>query len=139
MTNKQFMELHAFDNNGKEARHGRLLKDAQGNIFSYGAHYPLLFKVCGLRFVNTRGYSQTTSKHIGIARSLASLRVNLPYNCSRFDFYTVKKALENSLNSLNTVINDIVRHGTQREASLLEAKQGVIKTLDKLNSALMGE
>lgn len=36
-------------------------------IFSYGDHYPLLFKIDGMYFVNTAGYSVTTSKHIGWA------------------------------------------------------------------------
>lgn len=44
-------------------------QDYDGNFYSYGSHYPLLFKVDGQWFINNAGYSVSTSKHIGWAHS----------------------------------------------------------------------
>lgn len=40
-----------------------------GTVYSYGRHYPLAFHLRGLDFVNNRGYSNTTAKHINWAQS----------------------------------------------------------------------
>jgi hypothetical protein len=59
--------------------------DTDGNIYSYGRHYPLLFEVEGLTFVNVAGYSNTTSKHISWARQAVdnAIPVKLDYNKDR--------------------------------------------------------
>lgn len=46
-------------------------------IYSYGVHYPLLFKVGNVWILNDRGYSNTTGKHISWAGSFADYRVHL--------------------------------------------------------------
>lgn len=42
-----------------------------GVLYSYGSHYPLMFKVNDVLFINTSGYSNTTAKHINWAWSAA--------------------------------------------------------------------
>lgn len=71
MTNGEFIEK-AFYNQTKKREHGNLFSDSKGNIYSYGYHYPLLFTASdndSLAFVNTTGYSNSTSKHIGHAHA----------------------------------------------------------------------
>lgn len=45
--------------------------DSDGDVivYSYGRHYPLAKIINGKGYVNNRGYSMTTSKHIGWAFS----------------------------------------------------------------------
>lgn len=41
--------------------------DGQVTVYSYGYHYPLAKIINGVGFVNNRGYSNTTAKHINWA------------------------------------------------------------------------
>lgn len=59
--------------------------DKLGNIYSYGYHYPLLFKVGGLTFRNTRGYSNTTAKHIGWCYGFDAVDVELS-GCNQYSW-----------------------------------------------------
>lgn len=51
----------------KETKNASVIQDTDGNFYSYGYHYPLLFNVADHWFINTAGYSNTTSKHIAWA------------------------------------------------------------------------
>lgn len=63
---------------GKIGRCSSVTQGTDGTFYSYGPHYPLLFKVQGLGWVaNVRGYSNTTAKHIGYASMHALHRVDL--------------------------------------------------------------
>lgn len=69
-------------NAGREGRQkffSSVLKGSDGTIYSYGYHYPLLFKINNLWFVNRTGYSVTTSKHI-----------NWAYSASHYTAYGLK-------------------------------------------------
>jgi hypothetical protein len=48
-----------------------------GVLFSYGRHYPLLFKIKGFIFCNIAGYSMTTAKHIVYSGYLSDYTVRL--------------------------------------------------------------
>ena len=70
MTSLQFIEKQFYATHGLEKHHNSLYRDSKGNIYSYGYHYPLMFTAddsSRLVFINTTGYSNTTSKHIGHA------------------------------------------------------------------------
>lgn len=73
MTTREFIERTYNTTNEKWGRYGyerrcsSVLTDRDGNVYSYGYHYPLAFKVAGLDFINTQGYSVTTAKHINWA------------------------------------------------------------------------
>lgn len=64
MTTQEFINKNYNTKANKERKCSSVYADNSGNIFSYGRHYPLLFTVKGLTFRNTRGYSNTTAKHI---------------------------------------------------------------------------
>lgn len=74
MTSREFIERQFGVDNGKERWCSSIYKDSYGNIFSYGKHYPLLFKIAGEAFVNDSGYSVTTAKHIGWAKQATDYR-----------------------------------------------------------------
>lgn len=67
MTSKEFMQKKFKKADGKVQTFASIMKDGDGNIYSYGYHYPLLFSVNGKNYINTSGYSVTTAKHIGWA------------------------------------------------------------------------
>lgn len=49
--------------------------DPDGVVYSYGSHYPLAVIIDGRGYVNRRGYSATTAKHIGWAYSALADRL----------------------------------------------------------------
>lgn len=61
------------------ARNNSLIKDDNNNVYSYGIHYPLLFRVGDKVLLNDIGYSNSTSKHIDYAAQVDSnaIRVKL--------------------------------------------------------------
>lgn len=67
MTSAEFIAKQFGNDNGETKTLSSIFKDGKGNIYSYGRHYPLLFKVGDLTFRNNSGYSNTTAKHIGWA------------------------------------------------------------------------
>jgi hypothetical protein len=69
MTSKEFIERE-YLSAGREKSFSSIYKDSAGNIYSYGPHYPLLFRVDGIDYINVTGYSSTTAKHISWARSV---------------------------------------------------------------------
>lgn len=56
-----------------------LYSDMYQNVYSYGIHYPLLFRVGSKVLINDIGYSNTTSKHINHAKNVEpdAIRVKL--------------------------------------------------------------
>jgi hypothetical protein len=70
MTSREFIQKQFGNADGKTKTLSSIFKDERGNIYSYGRHYPLLFKVGELVFRNNTGYSNTTAKHIGWAGSV---------------------------------------------------------------------
>lgn len=80
MTTQEFIKRKYQLDNGREQWCSSVLKDHEGNMYSYGYHYPLVFRINGLDFVNVRGYSSSTSKHILWARQAVpdAIPVKLP-------------------------------------------------------------
>ena len=68
MTTQEFISRQFGNANGENKSLSSVTKDGNGNIYSYGRHYPLLFEIDGVNFVNATGYSNTTAKHINWAR-----------------------------------------------------------------------
>lgn len=81
MTSRDFIKKTYQVPSDRERHCSSVFTDYDGNVYSYGYHYPLLFRVGGLDFVNDRGYSVTTAKHIGWAHSAidyTGISVELP-------------------------------------------------------------
>lgn len=103
MTSREFIAKNFSTYSDKQRECSSVMADHHGSIYSYGYHYPLLFKVGGLNFVNTAGYSNTTAKHIGWAWSAVrdrgehAIGIDLP---SRRGYYPVDYTLEDLRNIL---------------------------------------
>lgn len=69
MTTRDFIKQTYNTTADRERRCSSVFTDYDGNVYSYGYHYPLVFNVDGINVVNTRGYSNTTAKHISWAWS----------------------------------------------------------------------
>lgn len=69
MTTREFIAKTYGTEATRDRQCSSVFTDNNGNVYSYGYHYPLLFKVAGHNFVNTTGYSTTTAKHINWAWS----------------------------------------------------------------------
>lgn len=75
MTSREFIEKALRDTTKKTwCSSVTSHKDLGGGItvYSYGWHYPLVKIINGYAFVNDKGYSNTTAKHINWAFSAAS-------------------------------------------------------------------
>lgn len=71
MTNQEFIANCVYGRYNKPKNHGSLVWDGK-HVYSYGSHYPLLVNIgADTWLVNTARYSNTTSKHISIARGYA--------------------------------------------------------------------
>jgi len=72
MNNGTFIEKAFYGKTKKEHNNYSLKRDGHQNVYSYGIHYPLLFRVGDLTLLNDIGYSNSTSKHINLARGVDS-------------------------------------------------------------------
>ena len=134
MTNYDYVQANAFK---PDTRHGNLFTDGNGTMYSYGHHYPLLFKVNGLSFVNVRGYSNTTAKHISYARAEARHEVKLNgYERDDISPETIKKALEDEKTYLNEKISNIKRKNTKKEELLQHRVNEIEQALTELQGTL---
>lgn len=136
MKNSEFISQYKFTPNKS---HGNLFTDGNGTMYSYGYHYPLLFKVNGLTFVNEMGYSSTTSKHIAHCRPYANYQVQLLFHDSwggrSTQYENVLKSLEKELQYINEQIAELKRHNTQKEARLLSERERVENTIRALKDS----
>lgn len=126
MTTREFMERNLNYQPSKETWCSSVMQDTTGNFYSYGYHYPLLFKVAGHWFVNTMGYSNTTAKHINWAWSAIDYNATA-VELSRDDarvissswasddekLQAIKSALRRKLNDIKEVMLAKKRHDTQ--------------------------
>ena len=72
MTTAQFIYNTYATRATSERRCSSVITDTEGTVYSYGYHYPLLIRVGEFDVLNTRGYSNTTAKHIHWARHAVS-------------------------------------------------------------------
>jgi hypothetical protein len=113
MTNEQFIAkyAHSIGYTSIPSKTCNNLFFERGVIYSYGYHYPLLFKVNGKVFRNIQGYSVTTSKHIGLAGIYKDFDIKIKGNntfsnasyAGTLEQFT-KDELQNEYNSLNEKI-----------------------------------
>lgn len=91
MTTREFINKYAGIADGKVRECSSVFKDADGNIYSYGYHYPLIFKVGGLFIRNTSGYSNTTARHIQWTRDIDAVDVPIR-GCNQYSYNNSENA-----------------------------------------------
>lgn len=77
MTTREFIYKRFYLETNKTSC-SSVLSDSDGNIYSYGYHYPLLFTVADKTIRNVKGYSNTTQRHIMRSRDVPAIDVHVP-------------------------------------------------------------
>lgn len=72
MNNGTFIKKAFYGQTRKTHNNYSLKVDSHQNVYSYGIHYPLLFRVGDKVLLNDIGYSNSTAKHINLARGVDS-------------------------------------------------------------------
>lgn len=85
MTTQEFINKAWYGNTRKRFC-SSVFKDNRGNLYSYGYHYPLLFRLNGVAIRNTSGYSTSTNRHISWTRDIEAVDVKVPYSFRLSDY-----------------------------------------------------
>lgn len=133
----------------RERKCSSVFTDYEGVVYSYGYHYPLAFHLKGLDFVNVRGYSSTTSKHIAWAKraldyqyvgvelnSDDTFRLTRGYATEEQKLHTIRKTLERQLTSVQETMRSKTRKDTSVYKQLETDEVRTIQALLKVNKAL---
>lgn len=126
MTSREFIERQLGNADGKTRELSSIYKDGNGQIYSYYHHYPLVFQAAGLTFVNTRGYSSTTGKHISWAWRAAgynSIGVELS-GCNQYSY----RNPENKRKVANMLYENANGYGKHSDRQILRAVLRDLKT-----------
>jgi hypothetical protein len=116
---------------------------AEGDcIYSYGYHYPLLFKITThtgkqLLVTNRRGYSSTTSKHISYASYNSDLSVILGHGI-RYgnDLYSATSNYNNVINGLNDELAELSRTMHEKKRKDTQVYKSLQWQYDRVVTAL---
>lgn len=103
-----------------------------GNFYSYGPHYPLLFKLGKHWMVNTMGYSASTSKHIGWAHQATIRTLSVDLQGSSISRANVKASLLKQVKELKAKIAK-GRNGSHAQEWRKHDLEDVLRTLVMLN------
>jgi len=139
MTTRDFIAKTYNTFSDRERRCSSVFTDYNGTVFSYGYHYPLLFRVEGHTFVNVRGYSNTTAKHINWARSAEPDAI--PVILSRddriqyLDLNVLKSRLYEQLNDIMEQLKSKTRRDTQVYRDLQRQHEVVYNAIQQLERA----
>ena len=133
MTTQEFIERKYQVDNGREQWCSSVLKDHEGNMYSYGYHYPLVFRINNLDFINTTGYSSTTGRHILWARRAVpgAIEVKLPYGIRlrEVGVSDIHDCLMKELEQLRVEMNNKRRKDTQVYRYLEQEAERVTQAL----------
>ena len=139
MTNKQFIDRfvhNGFQDDHKQSPTGALWHN-NGILYSYGYHYPLMFKVRGLVFRNIESYSNTTGKHIGLCGAHSDHDVKLYFEDAvyrRMEPMLIVDALVTESIAIDKTISKIKRKDTIKEQNL----RNRLAQIDNAINALAG-
>jgi hypothetical protein len=125
MTTQDFIRKNYGISSYKERRCSSVFADNDGNIYSYGYHYPLLFEVDGKTFVNDTGYSSTTGKHIRWAKGAMGYcgYINVKLDGARLplDMATIIEKLHKEKSSVESRINHHISRGRKTDTQVYRA------------------
>lgn len=142
MTNLEFIEKEFYNPSRLEKTHGSLFRDSDGNIYSYGYHYPLLFTATDndtLVFINTTGYSNTTARHIHHAWKAVDYKaIGVKLNGERHHNLTlsrVKELLQKERDGIVKEMQSKKRKNTEVYRQLFRALNTVDGYIQQVNEA----
>lgn len=140
-TTKEFIKKNYNVPSTRERRCSSVFADNKGNIYSYGWHYPLLFEVDGLNFINTMGYSNTTARHISWAWSAMDysgvIPVDLPRGTSaRVTLAEIKDILTKQLKEVTDEMVAKKRKDTSVYGYLIYRAERISKSLTQVQESV---
>lgn len=109
MTTADFIAKTYDTTSDRERRCSSVFTDYEGTVYSYGYHYPLAFNIDGIDFINTRGYSNTTAKHISWAWRAVGYHA-VPVELDRADAQVISSKWSTSGQKL-----DVIRAALNRQ------------------------
>ena len=138
MRTYDFIKDQGLEPRSKQKTVASVFIDPDGTVYSYGYHYPLAFKVNGLRFRNTAGYSSTTAKHISHAGSITDHDVELQYNTIRgqVSYDDVIKSLKAMYSTAVETEKATKRKDTKKNQCQVEEINKIYNTIMALNETL---
>ena len=152
MTTKDFIKKTYNTTSTKRRQCSSVFTDNQGNVYSFGYHYPLAFHIKGLDFVNTTGYSNSTARHIAWAHSAldyTAVSVKLwRIDTDELFMFTgqrveddraleiIKRALERELHTIRAVMDNKKRKDTSVYRNLENREARVIQAILKVEEAM---
>ena len=120
-----------------------VFQSTRGDFYSYGYHYPLLFKVGAYWFINTQGYSSSTGKHIGWAKGAIDYKYHAvkltrysTYNIAHVKNYTIETItaeLTSELNGYKTRLKALSKRAWRQREYLLADIAKVKQTIKAIN------
>lgn len=96
--------------------------DGHGIVYSYGAHYPLAFRVAGLDFINTVGYSNTTQRHILWAKQALDYNY-IGVDLWREDAQRIASTAYDENEKLDAILSALKRMQTRLQTKMQEKKR----------------
>lgn len=130
MKNRNFIEQHRNLSQEGYKKNQNIIYD-NWVLYSYGKHYPLLFKVGDVYFSNNRWYSNSTAKHIWYANLYSDYWVKLIWNGTSKE--NVKYSLEAEKKVVTNNIAELKRKWTQKESRLLNRLQGINEAIEAIS------
>lgn len=139
MSNRQFISDNF--NTGATKRQQNLMC-YDGDIYSYGLHYPLLFTVNGRVYRNVAGYSNTTGRHISESGGFNSIDVKLDSEAidavngknSEAKEQAILRCLTQELND----IRDVMASKKRKDTKLYEALNNQLNILANNSLTIRG-
>lgn len=110
------------------------MKCYNGKLYSYGSHYPLLFRVGPLLFVNESGYSATTNMHISAARSYADHAVKLEGTDTSAE--NVLESLRNEKEHIARVHSALKRQNTKKAKAMYDKAEEITKAIEAVKAVM---
>lgn len=116
---------------------GSLMQGADGTIYSYNTHFPLVVKASGYCFINDAYYSNSTRRHQSWAKQ-ASNGLPFDYRFSKYSpiekgwYIYIQSALRNELKDLKNKIQDLSPRAFAKKRDFLFRQSELTESLYKL-------
>jgi len=146
VTTREFINKTIGTESPKTRSCSRVFTDERGTVYSYGYHYPLARIIDGIGFINDRGYSSTTARHIYWAdRALGEkigyanvYRIPLT-NGNSLTLFGMKESAEREIDRLNDLLVSKKRTNTWVYENLTISRDNTLKALQAVEELISGK
>jgi hypothetical protein len=131
MTTQNFIEKHLHTEDQKQRFCASVFTDGNGNFWSYGYHYPLLKRINNKFYVNDKGYSVSTAKHINWAYSATGYKA-FRWNNS-YDTDSPLKAAKLELKELKELLPKLRKNAFRKRAYIEDRINNLTSTVESFS------